>query len=238
VLVFIGDAATSAVFGVMALVMLPATHVAAPREPGESPGAVRTILADVPFLMFLAASTAGAIVYFQQEAALPLQVIADGHSTAVFGALISLNGLVVTAIELPFSSVTRRFPARRVIAFGSVLLGAGFGATALVTSTPALAATVVVWTLGEIVSAPISSAYMADLSPPHMRGRYAGAWGMTYGLALIVGPALGTAVYAASPDILWAGCAGLGAVAAALILSPAARPRNYAITASRSTNAA
>jgi hypothetical protein len=71
-----------------------------------------------------------------------------------------------------------------------------------------------------------------------MRGRYAGGWGMTYGLALIVGPALGTAVYAASPDLLWGGCVGLGVLAAALLLSPAARPRGYAITASRSTNAA
>jgi MFS family permease len=238
VLVFIGDAATSAVFGVMALVLLPATHPAAPHAAAEHLGAVRTILADVPFLMFLAASTAGAIVYFQQEAALPLQVVADGHSTAVFGALMSLNGLVVTAIELPFSAVTRRFPARRVIALGSVLLGCGFGATGLVTTAPALAATVVVWTLGEIVSAPIATAYMADISPPHMRGRYAGAWGMTYGVALIAGPALGTLVYAVRPGLLWAGCAALGGIAAVLILLPAARPRDYAMTASRSTSAA
>jgi predicted MFS family arabinose efflux permease len=165
-------------------------------------------------------------------------VIADGQSTVIYGSLISLNGLVVTLIELPFSSITRRLPARRVIAAGSVLLGAGFGATALVTSAPALAATVVVWTLGEIVAAPVSAAYVADVSPPHMRGRYAGAWGMTYGLALIVGPALGTAVYAASPGLLWGGCVALGLLSAALILSPAARPRGYAITASRSTNAA
>jgi len=241
VLVFLGDAVTSAVFGVMALVLLPATRAAAPRaagEAGDRPSARRTILSDVPFLLFLTSSTAVAIVYFQQEAALPLQVIADGHSTAIYGSLISLNGLVVTLIELPFSSITRRLPARRVIAAGSVLLGAGFGATALVTSAPALAATVVVWTLGEIVAAPVSAAYVADISPPHMRGRYAGAWGMTYGLGLIVGPALGTAVYAASPDLLWGGCVALGLVSAALILSPAARPRGYAITASRSTNAA
>jgi MFS family permease len=79
---------------------------------------------------------------------------------------------------------------------------------------------------------------MADISPPHMRGRYAGAWGMTYGLALIIGPALGTAVYAVSSDLLWSGCVVLGILSAALVLSPAARARGYAMTASRSTNAA
>jgi MFS family permease len=100
-----------------------------------------------------------------------------------------------------------------------------------------LAATVVVWSLGEIVSAPVASAYVADISPPHMRGRYAGAFGMTFGLALIFGPASGTAIYAASPDALWGGCVVLCALAATLMLSRLARP-GYATTASRSTSAA
>ena len=62
-------------------------------------------------------------------------------------------------------------------------------------------------------------------------------FGMAFSLALIVGPAAGTALYAASPDLLWGSCIGLGALAAAIMLSPAARP-SYAMTASRSTSAA
>jgi len=57
------------------------------------------------------------------------------------------------------------------------------------------------------------------------------------GVALIVGPAAGTLIYAASPDLLWGGCIALGVLAAAIMLSPAARPA-YAMTASRSTSAA
>jgi len=98
-------------------------------------------------------------------------VVADGHSTDIYGSLMSLSGLVVTLVELPSSAITRKFPARRMIALGLVLTGAGFAATGLVTSTPALAVTVVVWTLGEIATAPVSSAHVADISPPHMRGR-------------------------------------------------------------------
>jgi hypothetical protein len=56
-------------------------------------------------------------------------------------------------------------------------------------------------------------------------------------LALVVGPAAGTAVYSASPDVLWGGCVVIGALASALMLSPASRPP-YATTASRSTSAA
>lgn len=241
VLVFVGDALTSAVFGLMALTVLP-RRVHEPDAASQGTAAPtslpRTILADTPFLLLLAASVAGALVYFQQEAALPLQVRAYGHSTAIFGSLMSLNGLVVTVVELPFSAVSRKFPPRRVIALGLTLTGAGFAATGLVSSTAALAATVIVWTAGEIASAPVASAYVADLSPPHMRGRYAGAFGMTFGLGLVVGPAAGTAVYAASPGALWGACAVLGVLGAIVILLPAARPRGYATTASRSTSAA
>jgi MFS family permease len=236
--VFAGDAATSVVFGTLALALLPSRPEAHHHEaPPGSAGALRTILADRGFLALLATSTIIGLIYFQQEASLPLQVIADGHSTAVYGLLISLNGLVVILVELPLTSVTRRLPPRRVIAAGVLLTGIGFGTTALATSAPALAATVVVWTLGEVTAAPVSSAYVADISPPHMRGRYAGAFGMSFSLALILGPAAGTAIYAASPDALWGGCVVIGALAAALMLSPASRPR-YATTASRSTSAA
>jgi MFS family permease len=222
--IFVGDAATSAVYGVLAITMLPGRPGAEIAPPPESPGAVRTILADRAFLVFLAAGLAMATVYFQQEAALPLQVVADGHTTAVYGLLVALNGVVVTAFELPLTAFTRKFPPRRVIAAGALLEGIGFGAIALATSAPALAATVVVWTFGEIATAPVASAYVADISPAHMRGRYAGAFGMTFGLALVIAPAAGTAIYAVSPGLLWAGCLGLSAVAAAAILSPAARP--------------
>jgi MFS family permease len=125
-----------------------------------------------------------------------------------------------------------------VIALGLALTGIGFGTTGLVTSTAALAVTVVIWTLGEITSAPVSSAYVADISPPHMRGRYAGAFGMTFGLGLVVGPAAGTALYELGPGVLWTACVVLGLAASALMLLPAARPKAYAATASRSTSAA
>ena len=60
---------------------------------------------------------------------------------------------------------------------GFVVVGLGFGLTALAGSVLAYAATVVVWTLGEIVTAGLGAAIVADLAPPSMRGRYSGAYG-------------------------------------------------------------
>jgi dipeptide/tripeptide permease len=83
---------------------------------------------------------------------------------------------------------------------------------------------VLVWTLGEIVEAPVASAYVAGIAPEHLRGRYQGAWGLTFGLGLVLAPLLGTAVYEASATGLWLACGALGLLSAALVLAaPPAR---------------
>ncbi len=98
---------------------------------------------------------------------------------------------------------------------------------AIADDRPELALTVLVWTLGEIVYAPVASAYVADIAPEHLRGRYQGAWGFTWGLAFMLGPAIGAAVFAWSAEALWLGCGALGVLAALLLL--AAQPQREAV---------
>ena len=221
-LVFLGEAITSALFGIAALLFLPQGMRSQRHE--ETPGElVRAIRADRRFQLFLVASLLTAFVYFQAQGALPLHVIDQGFSFATFGALISLNGLIVVLLELPIAVVAQRYPRQPVIALGSALTGLGFALTAWATDVPLLALTVFIWTIGEIVSAPSSQAYVADLAPPHLRGRYQGAWGLTFGLALILAPVVGTAAFAVSPTALWLSCGVLGLIAALLVLG--VRPR-------------
>lgn len=221
-LVFLGEAITSALFGIAALLFLPEGVRSHRHE--EAPGElVRAIRADRRFQLFLLASLLSAFVYFQQMGALPLHIVDQGLSFATYGALISLNGLVVVLLELPLSVVTQRYPRQPVIAFGTALVGLGFALTAWATDVPLLAVTVVIWTIGEIVSAPVSQAYVADLAPPHLRGRYQGAWGLEFGLALVLAPVLGTALFAFDPTVLWLSCGVLGGIAALLVLG--VRPR-------------
>jgi len=72
--------------------------------------------------------------------------------------------------------------------------------------------------VGEILTAPVSSAYVADIAPPHLRARYQGAWGLTWGLAAILGPLVGTRLYAWNASGFWLLCASLGVLAAGLVL--------------------
>lgn len=63
------------------------------------------------------------------------------------------------------------------------------------------------WTLGEMISAPVSSAIAADRAPDHARGRYQSALESIWGIGWILGPVLGTFVYSRSHAALGRGVA-------------------------------
>jgi MFS family permease len=78
------------------------------------------------------------------------------------------------------------------LASGFVIVGLGFGLTALAGSVVAYGATVVVWTLGEIVTAALGSAIVAGLAAVPERSRYSGAYGAVWSAAYLLGPPGGT----------------------------------------------
>jgi MFS family permease len=214
---FVGEAATSAVLGVLALVALP-EGVRTRRHEDDSGVALRTIRGDRPFLLFLVAVVLSGFVYWQSGAAFPLHVRDSGLSNSVYGLLIGLNATIIVFLELPVVRFVRRFPAPRVIAVGVLVTGIGFALTAVSHSVLPLAATVVVWTVGEMAAAPMSSAYVAELSPVRLRGRYQGAYGSTFALSHILAPAVGTWLYARSPEGIWLVCGAVSVLSAALIV--------------------
>ena len=220
---FVGDALTSLFFGALALAALPEGVRTRRGEERRGEG-LRTIARDRVFLLFLLSSILGAFVYFQANATFPLHVKQSGLTDADYGLLISLNGLAIVVLELPFTSITQRYRAIPTLAVGSVLVGLGFALNAWAESLAALAFTVLIWTIGEIVYAPVASAYVADIAPTHLRGRYQGAWGLTWGLAFMLGPGLGAAMFAWNGDAFWLFCGLLGVLAALLLLVAAAQP--------------
>ncbi len=222
-LIFLGDALTSIIFGLLILMVLPADLPAHLKRRFSEESFFKSLSRDSLLLLFLPAFLMAGVVYFQNQSSLALQVHAAGLSPILYGMLLSLNGFIVVLLELPISTVTQRLPAAPVIAVGILLIGLGFGLLALASTLPLLIVSVVLWTLGEIVLSPVAAAYMADLAPPHLRGRYQGIWGLTWGSGLILGPLLGALVFSWSPRALWLACAALGLLAAALVLVAAWR---------------
>jgi MFS family permease len=169
-----------------------------------------------------------ASVYFQNTVTLPLAMLHDGLKPRDYGLVISLNGILIVALQ-PFSiRVLARFERLGVLAVSNVLLGLGFWLTEYANSPAGYAGTVVVWTLGEIGTAGLVGSLVADLAPPDARGRYAAVWGSSFGLATLVAPLVGTRVYQyVGPSALWVGClvGGLAAAGGFLALRPSVHRR-------------
>lgn len=215
---FAGDAATSALYGIVAWVALPHGLRTTKSDNGWGP-AIKVLVRDKKFLRVLGSSLVIGLVFLQMASTFSLHVTQQGFSGKVYGALISFNGVLVVLCELPLTTITQRFPARRVMALGYILIGVGFAMSAFARTVPTLAMVVLVFTLGEMTTMPVASAYIADLAPAQFRGRYMGVSGLTWATAFILGPILGMAVFGINPMLLWISCGVLGLVAAGIILA-------------------
>ena len=104
------------------------------------------------------------------------------------------------------------------------------GTGAWLDATPAFIAFAVaagVLGVGECFHGPAHQALVADIAPPHLRGRYFAVHSLSWGLAGTVGPAAGGFILAAAPFALWplASAVCVLAVAGALAMERFVPPR-------------
>lgn len=216
---FAGDAATSALYGLVALFLLPRI-LSAPQNTASWSRTFQVVRHDFKLHQMLLANLAMGMLFCQPASTFGLYVTHQGFSGAVYGAVLSLNGTLVVLVELPLTTLTRKFPVRRVMAIGYTLAGAGFALDAFAHTVAGLAACIAIFTLGEMMALPASMAYLANLAPPEMRGRYLGISGLSWSMATIIGPGLGMKLFTAVPGAYWLACAALGLFAAAIISVP------------------
>ena len=215
--IFLGDGATSLIYGIVALVALPHGLRSSGKDEKPAEG-LRVALSDQMFVLFLLSTLFLVCVEFQTLSTFPVHVTKLGYSPAVYGGLLAINGVMIVTLELLLTAWAQRFPPQPLIALGYGLTGIGFGLTGLAAGIPMLAVTVVIWTIGEMVYAPVTTTYVTALAPERYRGRYMGLWHSTWSAGMLLGPALGTMLYERSPALLWVACLALGLAAAGLAL--------------------
>lgn len=226
--VFLTDAVTSVLFAVTALVLLPPGR---PRHREIAPGSYAVVARDRRYLLVIAAQFVTSFAEVQYQAVLPLEVRARGLSIAVFGALVSLNAVLVLALELPLTRYVQRAPLRLAIALGSGLIGWGMALFGLRIGLWILVAGTLVWTLGEMISAPSVFAYPALISPAQLRGRYYAALTASQTAGWALGPGVGAYVFQYHGTAVWSMCAVLGVLAAVGMLGGVLRPAEIAARA-------
>ena len=231
-LLFVADAATMAAFGVLIAVAVPETRPAPVRAADAPPlPATRAWWRDRPFATFVGINFLLVLLPLQSGAALSAHMTAQGFSPAAYGLVLGCNGLFIIVAQPVLTARIARADADRVLVVSAVLYGIGMGVHGLASILVAHIAAVMIWTTAEILESPTRSALVAAMAPADARGRYQGAFVMTWGAGQLVAPRLGTLVWdRAGPRALWFGCVGLG-MFVALALAATARDRRVRVAA-------
>ena len=208
---FIVDGATSLLAGWVLLRSfrkLPARLL--PHE--SKPAAGHSPWSDGPFVALIVLMTLYGLVFFQLLGAFPL-TLRDrfGLSEAWIGISLAVNTIVITCFEMLLVHSLRHREPYKIIGFGSFLMCLGFALLPFGTGRAYVIFTVLIWTLGEMLSLAIVSGVVAERAGTSNQGRFMGAFALSFAVAFVVAPLLGTWVYQRyGPQILWPACGLLG----------------------------
>jgi MFS family permease len=211
-LLFVLDAAASLVFAALILRGVPETR---PVRTGGS-GSLAEVLRDRILLALVACVVGSTAVYMQSFTTLPIAFGLDGLGPASYGAAMAVNGVLIVVLQPLLLGVLGRTARARLLAVAMGLQGVGFALHALADSLPAHLVAIAVWTVGEVLQAGQLGALVAALAPVHLRGRYLGVFGSSFGVAAFLAPALGTQVLdRLGEGVLWGGSLALCLLAGA-----------------------
>ena len=187
-----------------------------PDRDGASLGdAVRHILSNGVFLVFCGATFVLAVMYMQSFVTFPIFLNDLGFSPRTYGLIIALNGILIVFFQLPLTSLVIRYHRGWMITLSAVITGVGFAAFGIASAPWHFAIAVAVWTTGEMIGSPLSSAIVSDLAPQRFRARYMGVFTMSFSSSMMVGAPLGGLVLQRlGGGWLWGLCGMLGLAAA------------------------
>jgi MFS family permease len=225
---YLFDAITYGALALVVLAVVPNRRAAAAGT-GTGEGGFREVARDRRFLIVIAVNLVLIIVGYALFAnILPPFVKAHTHvGPGAIGILFVFNAFFVAIAQVPATRLFKRMHRARIFAtasglFAIALLGvlpatlihSELGAAAL------LCAVATVIAIGECVHSLVLGPLVADLAPPHLLGRYISVFSLMVTGGFAIGPAIGGAVLAFSPDAVWwggalvAGVIGAGALLA------------------------
>jgi MFS family permease len=201
----------------------------------------RAVARDRRFLIVIAVNIVLIIVGYTLFTNI-LPPFAEAHTRVgpgAIGIIFLFNTSFIVIAQLPATRVVKRMRRAQAFAAASALwaiallgvlsatlIHSELGATAL------LAGVATVFAIGECVHAVVLGPLVADLAPPHLLGRYISLYSLMVTGGLALGPAIGGAVLATSPDAVWWGGALVAAViGAGFLLSGDRIPEPLAVEA-------
>jgi MFS family permease len=202
-------------FWLILLFLRESFHGAAERVDLRS---VFSVASDRTFLMFTGLSLLVFLAMGQMGSTLSVFTVDRlGFSTAQYGLLLTMNGLIVVFFQYPVARGTSRLTKSTALILGSLLYGLGYLSLGWTASFAWALVAIAVITAGEIVFSPSTLAVVGELSSQGRRGRYMGFFGLSETLGISVGPLVGGVLldaFPTDPRFIW-GTIALVAFAAA-----------------------
>jgi MFS family permease len=114
-----------------------------------------------------------------------------GISETQLGALYTINGLMVVALQIPVTRMLARFKFTAQLAVSALIYAIGYGAVGTMATFEYFVLAMVVVTTGEMIMSPPSLALTSRLAPPGRMGRYMGIYGFFVASGWSFGPLYG-----------------------------------------------
>jgi predicted MFS family arabinose efflux permease len=169
---------------------------------------------DRRFLLVIVLMTTTVVVLFQFVGALPVYLKQDlGLDEAGVGAMLAFNTAIVSVFGMLVVRWVERKPELRWLGIGSFLICAGYAVNALGATLGWALASILVWSIGDILFFPLGASFATRRAPKGAVGRYLGVYHLGFGAAFALAPLLGTQIYSsAGPRSLWLACGAVAVV--------------------------
>lgn len=153
----------------------------------------------------------------------------------LYGFIPTTNALMVVFLQIAVTRYVKRFPPLLALSFGTLIYALAVGSVALGKGFWWFWASMVVFTIGELILTPTATSMAANMAPADMRGRYMSLYTLTWSVAAGTSPVLGGILNDnIGPSAIWYGGLATGLVSAALFLGLARRfPRSVAYSGAR-----
>ena len=207
---FIMDVVLSVITGIFLIFKMPETK---PEESKRSAaqslkdtfGGYGVVLRDKLFVTVVFLVVVTMMVYMNYNTTLSVYLnTMHGISAKQFGYLLTLNAGMVVLFEFSVSRYITKFKQSTMMFLGALLYAIGFGMIGAVSTYPLFVLSMVIITIGELISAPLYQTMAAEFAPIDMRGRYMAFLNISYSFSSAFGPLIaGYGLESSHPQWVW-----------------------------------
>jgi len=214
--IFVGDALTCWAAAVMLLATIGADVPGWTAAGREAKGRGGSPWRDLPFLGFMLLLVVLAMAFFQVWSTVPLYLRSFyGLSERSIGLLLALNAMLIVLAEMLLIRSVENRDRMKMVGLGAFLVCGGLAILPLGPGWMTAVVFMVVLTVGEMLSMPITNAVVAERAGVGSVGRYMGVYTLAFSTAFVIGPIAGTAIFQTfGPQTLWYGTGVVGVVLA------------------------